>query len=277
VQVRGIIGRLGDLGAINNKSLLRISARLRTREITRLPYAAISARLRTREITRLPYAAISARLRTREITRLPYAAISARLRTREITRLPYAAISARLRTREITRLPYAAISARLRTRKLRRRRRLTASRTPHSDLPRRRARRRPLGRDGQIGSAWRSWVTPGSPQASTRRHGPLADRLDSAAEESQPSGTNRYCGQLWWSTADFTVGLGTFSQVELGGLEPPTPCLQNPCKVSSTVSGLENLASTVHRDPAKSRLVGVNLGCQSTPQSRSLTASLGRD
>src|ERR1017187_1247202 len=39
--------------------------------------------------------------------------------------------------------------------------------------------------------------------------------------------------------------------------------------VSSTVSGLEYLASTVHRDPAKSKLVGVNLGCQPAPLSRS--------
>ena len=30
----------------------------------------------------------------------------------------------------------------------------------------------------------------------------------------------------------------TFSQVELGGLEPPTPCLQSMAKVSSTVYGL---------------------------------------
>ena len=39
--------------------------------------------------------------------------------------------------------------------------------------------------------------------------------------------------------------------------------------VSSTVSGLEYLAFTVHRDPAKSKLVGVNLGCQPAPLSRS--------
>jgi hypothetical protein len=37
---------------------------------------------------------------------------------------------------------------------------------------------------------------------------------------------NRYCGQPWWSTAGFKVLAGSFPQVELGGLEPPTPCLQ---------------------------------------------------
>src|ERR1035441_6704825 len=57
--------------------------------------------------------------------------------------------------------------------------------------------------------------------------------------------------------------------VELRGLEPLTPCLQNPCRVSNTVCGLEYLTSTVHRDPAKSRLVGVNLGCQPAPRFRS--------
>src|SRR5262245_872799 len=37
---------------------------------------------------------------------------------------------------------------------------------------------------------------------------------------------SRYCGQPWWSTAGFKILAGSFSQVELGGLEPPTPCLQ---------------------------------------------------
>jgi hypothetical protein len=47
----------------------------------------------------------------------------------------------------------------------------------------------------------------------------------------------RYCGQPWWSTADFTVSPGSFSQVELRGLEPLTPCLQSD--VFIRVSGLD--------------------------------------
>jgi hypothetical protein len=49
---------------------------------------------------------------------------------------------------------------------------------------------------------------------------------------------SRYCGQLWWSIANFKIRAGSFSQVELGGLEPPTPCLQSMAKMSSTVCGL---------------------------------------
>jgi hypothetical protein len=65
--------------------------------------------------------------------------------------------------------------------------------------------------------------------------------------------------------------------VELRGLEPLAPCLQNPFRVSSTVSGLEYLTSTVHRDPAKSKIVGVNLGCQPTPTAiQESTARFGR-
>ena len=40
---------------------------------------------------------------------------------------------------------------------------------------------------------------------------------------------NRYCGQPWWSTTGFKIVAGAFSLVELGGLEPPTPCLQSRC------------------------------------------------
>ena len=54
-------------------------------------------------------------------------------------------------------------------------------------------------------------------------------------------------------------------------------CLQNPFRVPSTVSGLEYLTSTVHRDPAKSKLVGINLGCQPTPTAiQESTARFGR-
>jgi hypothetical protein len=51
---------------------------------------------------------------------------------------------------------------------------------------------------------------PGAAQQASRRHG-----------------MSRYCGQPWWSTAGFKILAGSFSQVELGGLEPPTPCLQS--------------------------------------------------
>jgi hypothetical protein len=38
---------------------------------------------------------------------------------------------------------------------------------------------------------------------------------------------SRYCGQPWWSVASFTIWPGSFSLVELRGLEPLTPCLQS--------------------------------------------------
>jgi hypothetical protein len=50
---------------------------------------------------------------------------------------------------------------------------------------------------------------------------------------------NRYCGQPWWSTAGFKILAESFLQVELGvelgGLEPPTPCLQTEGKTSTAV------------------------------------------
>jgi hypothetical protein len=46
-----------------------------------------------------------------------------------------------------------------------------------------------------------------------------------------------------------------FSQVELGGLEPPTPCLQSMAKMSSSVHGLAWSVPSVHLSPATSRLV----------------------
>jgi hypothetical protein len=42
----------------------------------------------------------------------------------------------------------------------------------------------------------------------------------------------------WVSMASLMIGPGSFSQVELGGLEPPTPCLQNRRKLSYTVAHL---------------------------------------
>jgi hypothetical protein len=36
-----------------------------------------------------------------------------------------------------------------------------------------------------------------------------------------------YCGQPWWSGADFNIQLNAFCLVELRGLEPLTPCLQS--------------------------------------------------
>jgi hypothetical protein len=72
---------------------------------------------------------------------------------------------------------------------------------------------------------------------------------------------SRYCGQPWWSTAGFKILAGSFSQVELGGLEPPTPCLQSMAKVSSTVHGLAGIAVGVHVSTGTSRPVGVGGGC----------------
>ena len=53
-----------------------------------------------------------------------------------------------------------------------------------------------------------------------------------AQQSSRRRGMSRYCGQPWWSTAGFKILAGSFSQVELGGLEPPTPCLQSRCSSS---------------------------------------------
>ncbi len=50
--------------------------------------------------------------------------------------------------------------------------------------------------------------------------------------------------------------------MELRGLEPLTPCMQSPSKLSSTVSGLAGLSQSIHPNPAASRLVGVGRGCQ---------------
>jgi hypothetical protein len=36
---------------------------------------------------------------------------------------------------------------------------------------------------------------------------------------------NLNCGQPWWSTADFTIWPGSFSQVELRRLATPDPLL----------------------------------------------------
>src|SRR5262249_6363266 len=55
---------------------------------------------------------------------------------------------------------------------------------------------------------------------------------------AQPASVVCRGGQPWWSTAGFKISAGTFSQVELGGLEPPTPCLQSMAKMSGTVYDL---------------------------------------
>src|SRR5215471_20493911 len=48
----------------------------------------------------------------------------------------------------------------------------------------------------------------------------------------------------------------TFSQVELGGLEPPTPCLQNTCRLSDTVAHLGLWPRRVGQDRFVSDPVG---------------------
>jgi hypothetical protein len=50
--------------------------------------------------------------------------------------------------------------------------------------------------------------------------------------------------------------------VELGGLEPPTPCLQSTSKLSTAVAGLAWSAQSIHPSPVVFTLVGVGHGCQ---------------
>jgi hypothetical protein len=59
--------------------------------------------------------------------------------------------------------------------------------------------------------------------------------------------------------------------VELGGLEPPTPCLQSMAKMSSSVHGLACSVPSVHLSPATSRPVGVGCGCHRGPLKSSVT------
>src|SRR5215475_9287250 len=65
----------------------------------------------------------------------------------------------------------------------------------------------------------------------------------------------------WVSMASVMIRRGSFSQVELGGLEPPTPCLQSMTNMSSTVYGLASGVPSVHLSPAPFRPVGVGYGC----------------
>jgi hypothetical protein len=51
---------------------------------------------------------------------------------------------------------------------------------------------------------------------------------------------SHYCGQLWWSIASFKIWPRSFSQVELGGLEPPTPCLQSTHTLTGTVPDVDS-------------------------------------
>jgi hypothetical protein len=63
------------------------------------------------------------------------------------------------------------------------------------------------------------------------------------------------------TTASQVIIIQEFSQVELGGLEPPTPCLQSMAKVSSTVHGLARSALIVQLSTTTSSRVGVDCGC----------------
>ena len=67
----------------------------------------------------------------------------------------------------------------------------------------------------------------------------------------------------------------TFSQVELRGLEPLTPCLQSKAKLSSTVCGLARRLCWFRLSTAVSSRVGVGYGCQRGPASRRLKQADG--
>jgi hypothetical protein len=58
----------------------------------------------------------------------------------------------------------------------------------------------------------------------------------------------RHCGQPWWSTADFMIWPGSFSQVELRGLEPLTPCLQSDVFVCCGYADLVRQLSASSRE-----------------------------
>ena len=56
-----------------------------------------------------------------------------------------------------------------------------------------------------------------------------------------------------------------FSQVELGGLEPPTPCLQNTCRLSDIVAHLVLWPRRIGQDRFVSDPVVVRFGGQLRP------------
>jgi hypothetical protein len=62
---------------------------------------------------------------------------------------------------------------------------------------------------------------------------------------------SRYCGQLWWSTAGFKIRPGSFSQVELGGLEPPTPA----CKVHTLTGTMPDVDNCPAMCPSRTRTI----------------------
>lgn len=71
-----------------------------------------------------------------------------------------------------------------------------------------------------------------------RRRAQRAPARQGAACRRPGVGEVPHRGQLWWSRAGFKIRPEVFGLVELRGLEPLTPCLQNPHQVSGTVSGL---------------------------------------
>ena len=75
--------------------------------------------------------------------------------------------------------------------------------------------------------------------------------------------------------ATLMIRPGSFSQVELRGLEPLTPCLQSMAKMSSTVHGLSRNAPRVHLSTASSRRFGVGCGCQPTQATRNRAITEG--
>ena len=85
--------------------------------------------------------------------------------------------------------------------------------------------------------------------------------------EAVPQGAGIYILANTRSKLMARSGLGhdhclTFSQVELRGLEPLTPCLQSMAKLSRTVYGLGWTAPSVRVSTPASRLVGVGCGCR---------------
>ena len=100
----------------------------------------------------------------------------------------------------------------------------------------------------------------------------LAARAGAAA--SAVRGESGECnGHVRGTTASQVIFVGEFCLVELGGLEPLTPCLQSTARLSGTVQGLGWSPVRVHLSTAMSRRVGVGYGCHRGP----LTATWARE
>ena len=99
-----------------------------------------------------------------------------------------------------------------------------------------------------------------SPDKRIERSRKAADDVPDTDDDGT-AGVLARTGTLMARTPRSMIRMGVFCLVELRGLEPLTPCLQNPHRVSRTVHGLGRLIPLIHSNLPRSRLVGVSHGC----------------